>query len=383
MKHTKLWLALVAVLALSACSGSHRPVYSGHQESTEGVPGFVDGKKVSPYVKLGQSYSVDGEWYVPRNQPDYVEEGMASWYGPGFHGGKTANGEEYDSGDMTAAHRTLPLPSVVKVTMLENGKSAYVRINDRGPFAHGRIIDLSKAVAEKIGMIGKGTARVRVEYLPQESQRFAELLAKGREPKSIDLAGEVIGQRATTMLASAAPHKKASPPKSGSWLSKINPVSTAYAEEAFPRAAPDVASQESPETAETEQSADVMEISTEELPAPAGAASAPRAAQQGSAQPSPFAAMEEAKPTAIVQPTQVAITQAYYLQLGAFLQQANAERLLTKVAALGTASVMPKTMPDQSIFYVVRMGPYKTVEESARVLAQLNELGVNPKLVSQ
>ena len=110
IKHMTL---ISALLLLAACGSSHRPVYSGHQESTEGVPGFVNGKKVSPHVKLGQSYTVDGETFVPRHQPDYVEEGVASWYGPGFHGGKTANGEEFDEDELTAAHRTLPLPSRV------------------------------------------------------------------------------------------------------------------------------------------------------------------------------------------------------------------------------------------------------------------------------
>ena len=124
------------MLLLAACGEtSHRPTYSGHQESTEGVPGFAGGKKQTPYAKLGQSYTVDGETYVPKYQPGYTEEGLASWYGPGFHGGKTANGEAFDKNEMTAAHRTLPLPSMVKVTMIETGKSAIVRINDRGPFS--------------------------------------------------------------------------------------------------------------------------------------------------------------------------------------------------------------------------------------------------------
>jgi rare lipoprotein A len=191
MRYLSLALT-VALLGLAACDSSDRPVYSGHQESTEGVPGFVNGKKVSPNVKLGQSYTIAGETYVPRHQPDYVEEGLASWYGPGFHGGKTANGERFDKNEMTAAHRTLPLPSIVRVTMLSNGKQVFVRINDRGPFSKGRIIDLSRGAAEKIGLLGVGVAKVRVEYMEKESQRFADLLADGRNPKSIDLASEVL-----------------------------------------------------------------------------------------------------------------------------------------------------------------------------------------------
>jgi rare lipoprotein A len=92
-------------------------------------------------------------------------EGIASWYGPDFHGRRTANGEIYNMYGMTAAHKTLPFDTMLRVTNLENGRSVVVRVNDRGPYAKGRIIDLSKSAAEKIGMIGPGTARVRLEVL--------------------------------------------------------------------------------------------------------------------------------------------------------------------------------------------------------------------------
>ncbi len=97
--------------------------------------------------------------------PDNELEGIASWYGPGFHGRRTASGEIYNMYAYTAAHRTLPLGTYVRVINLENGKSVVVRINDRGPFKKGRIIDLSYAAAKKIGMLEKGTARVRLEIL--------------------------------------------------------------------------------------------------------------------------------------------------------------------------------------------------------------------------
>ncbi len=93
----------------------------------------------------------------------YIEQGIASWYGPGFHGRKTASGDTYDQNDMTAAHRKLPLGSEVTVTNLENGKSVEVEINDRGPYVGNRKIDLSKAAAKKLGIIEDGTAKVRIE----------------------------------------------------------------------------------------------------------------------------------------------------------------------------------------------------------------------------
>src|SRR6201996_175523 len=90
--------------------------------------------------KVGQPYQVDNVWYYPREQPNYDETGIASWYGPTFYGHHTANGEMYDGTEMTAAHRTLPMPVNVRVTNLENGRSVVVRVNDRGPYAKGRII---------------------------------------------------------------------------------------------------------------------------------------------------------------------------------------------------------------------------------------------------
>lgn len=115
--------------------------------------------------KIGPPYQIDNIWYYPREQPDYDETGIASWYGPTFYGHRTANGEMYDGNQLTAAHKTLPMPVNVRVTNLENGKSLIVRVNDRGPFARGRIIDLSRRAAELLDVVETGTARVRVTYV--------------------------------------------------------------------------------------------------------------------------------------------------------------------------------------------------------------------------
>lgn len=116
-------------------------------------------------------YQVRGVWYTPRYDPDYEEVGMASWYGPQHQGNRTADGEVFDMNAPTAAHKTLPLPSLVEVKNLDNGRKVVVRVNDRGPFVEGRIIDLSRAAAEELGMIRQGVARVRVRYLgPAERQ---------------------------------------------------------------------------------------------------------------------------------------------------------------------------------------------------------------------
>ncbi len=115
--------------------------------------------------KVGQPYQIENVWYYPREQPDYDETGIASWYGPTFYGKKTANGEIYTGDMLTAAHKTLPMPVNVRVTNLDNGKSLVVRVNDRGPFSRGRIIDLSRRAAELLDIIQTGTARVRVTYM--------------------------------------------------------------------------------------------------------------------------------------------------------------------------------------------------------------------------
>ena len=127
------------------------------------------------HFKIGNEYQVEGISYVPQNYEDFEETGTASWYGDYFNGRPTANGETYNMETMTAAHPTLPLPSMVKVTNLRNGKWVVVRVNDRGPFAKNRIIDVSELAAERLGFKDKGTTEVRIELLKSETE---ELLRK-------------------------------------------------------------------------------------------------------------------------------------------------------------------------------------------------------------
>ena len=115
--------------------------------------------------KIGTPYEIEGEWYYPQEDATYDNTGIASWYGPKFHGRRTANGEIFDMDLLTAAHPTLPMPVRAKVTNLENGRSVVVRINDRGPFAKDREIDMSRHAADLLGFKEKGTAKVRVQYL--------------------------------------------------------------------------------------------------------------------------------------------------------------------------------------------------------------------------
>src|SRR3954471_571731 len=130
--------------------------------------------------KIGDPYQINGVWYYPAEDYRYDETGIASWYGPDFHGKYTANGETYDMNDLTAAHHTLPLPSLVRVTNLDNGRSIVVRVNDRGPFAKGRVLDMSRRGAQLLGYEQSGTAKVRVQILAQESKQLAaQMKAQG------------------------------------------------------------------------------------------------------------------------------------------------------------------------------------------------------------
>lgn len=117
------------------------------------------------YQKLGNPYRIAGKLYVPKRSPDYDVTGIASWYGKQFHGRLTANGERFDMNGIMAAHPTMPLPSYARVTNLENGKSIIVRVNDRGPYTHSRLIDVSQRAAAILNFKHKGTAKVRVQYI--------------------------------------------------------------------------------------------------------------------------------------------------------------------------------------------------------------------------
>ncbi len=150
--------ALAAALLLGACAETS---LVGHV-----VKSVLDEDSGQGQYKVGKPYQVQGVWYYPEANPDYRAEGVASWYGPGFDGLRTANGEVYDQNALTAAHKTLPMPTYVRVTNLENGRALVLRVNDRGPFVDGRLIDVSRRAAQLLGFHGKGTANVRVEAVP-------------------------------------------------------------------------------------------------------------------------------------------------------------------------------------------------------------------------
>jgi rare lipoprotein A len=267
--------------------------------------------KPVPY-KIGNPYQVDGVWYYPKADYRYSETGIASWYGPGFHGKRTANGEVYDQNGLTAAHKTLPMPSMVRVTNLENGRSIEVRVNDRGPFQAGRLIDMTRRGAQLLGFIDQGTARVRVDIMPEESQQLAALASRqgGDQvppPPKAAPAGEVTAGGLAPM-----PGAKVSP-------GQAKPVQV-----------------------------------------PAAQATPPATNLSTAAQPRPDGRVTQfpVKPTSI------------YIQAGAFLRQANANQLGGQLRRYGPVLVAPVIVQQQR-YYRVRIGPIASVEDADRTLKRM------------
>lgn len=226
-------IAAASVL-LAACSSGPGSPGKGKYDPKYGVSASArvankrsDFRKGGGHYKIGRPYKVAGRTYVPKHQPDYNKTGRASWYGDDFHGRLTANGEIFDMHDLTAAHPTLPLPSYARVTNLKNGRSVIVRINDRGPYAHNRIIDLSKRVAEVLDFKRDGIANVRVKYVGKarmdgKDREYLEASYRGPGQRIGDdrksLPGNGIERDAPQriMVASAKPQQKSK--KRGNYL---------------------------------------------------------------------------------------------------------------------------------------------------------------------
>lgn len=325
----RLLLAVIAPLwLLAGCAETELAVHTAKQLGRS--PGGADGGG----YKVGRPYKISNVWYYPKIDYAYREEGIASWYGPGFHGRSTANGERFDQNAMTAAHRTLPLPSVVRVTNLENGRSVKVRVNDRGPFAHGRIIDLSRAAAESLAFRQQGTARVLVEIVEHESRAFA---------------GDVMTAEAAEDAPDAVPiaavaEVPLAPPTAGRPI----PVAASLQGQGSPmRVTPDAAAVRSRIVA---------------LPSRGSARAITR----------PVAALPVAQPVAATMPLAAvdAAGSGLFVQAGAFTDPYRARQLQEELAAVGAVSVAPVVVDGQR-FFRVRVGPMPSPEAADQVLAHL------------
>ncbi|PZT96089.1 MAG: septal ring lytic transglycosylase RlpA family lipoprotein [Brevundimonas sp.] len=173
------WMRGAALLGLFSLLAACSSLGGGR-----GAGGLPVVKDPAPIVSgTMRPYQVRGRWYTPKDQPNYDEVGMASWYGDAFNGRPTSTGERFDMNALTAAHKTLPLPGLVEVTNLSNGRRIVARVNDRGPFVDGRIIDLSREAADELDMRREGVARVRVRYLGQAPRLGGGTVLRAEAPR--------------------------------------------------------------------------------------------------------------------------------------------------------------------------------------------------------
>lgn len=312
---------IFAVLFLSGCTeieyASH-VAKSSWGSTSSGAPTTTGSPTQQGAFKIGKPYQVEGTTYYPKESYDLVETGIASWYGPGFHGKKTASGERFDTGELTAAHRTLQMPSLVRVTNLENGRSVIVRVNDRGPFSRGRVIDVSERAATLLEFKNRGTAKVKLEVLPQESLRLAEIAKRGESTKGYELAANQVGGI----------------PPAGAVSSANDPYRTA-----------------------TYESRGIPSVASEPLtPIPGHESS------DGRFMPDPIVTQVAVKPTSI------------YVQAGSFTQYDNASRLSQTLNQIASTSLHEATV-NGTRFYRVRVGPIADVAEADRVLNRVVNMG--------
>ncbi|MBM3617679.1 MAG: septal ring lytic transglycosylase RlpA family protein [Alphaproteobacteria bacterium] len=339
-------LASVSVMALlSACGGG----------AGKGSP-YVSGQPTG-VLKVGKPYEVMGQKYTPAYFPEYEEIGVASWYGPGFHGRATANGDKFDQHAMTAAHRTLPMPSVVEVTNLENGKKAVLTVNDRGPFSKERIIDLSKAAADKLGVISNGTARVRVKYLREESHKLIASSIK---------SGKLKADATTLAMLDMSADGTAAPSPDFSL------VSSAYADEpAFGKSSDNAVSQR----------AELTPVISRDLASPTAVELG------GQGEPVVITSVT----TTTLAPQVVSTQDTYvesasnsagqvdapgrYIQVASFSQSQNAQQLAQKLAPLGRASVKTVDVSGRT-WYRVRLGPLNDLSSARNTLTAVHGMGI-------
>ena len=329
--------AIAVMASVAACGSSNKGGGSGASGSVA----------QSGTYKIGKPYKIDGITYTPQETFTLTETGVASWYGPGFHGKSTANGERYDQSDRTAAHRTLQMPAVVRVTNLDNGLSTVVRVNDRGPFARSRVIDLSRTAAQEIDMIGKGTARVRIDQLSTESTTVKEIALGGGGPAE--------QQQALAQLASGKRAPAASPAPAPAPVPAAPPPQGMVAQQAVyePPPAP-------PAPAQTVQASPPRGNGTP-FPAPQSASGAvpPTIASLSTAAPAP-------------QPASGA--SGFFVQVGAFSTQENAERQRGAVRSYGNPEVSQRSANGRDV-YRVRLGPYTTSDAAGIVADRLKRSG--------
>jgi rare lipoprotein A len=315
MKLNTLYWLLPLLALVSACSQTPAP----------------------PGIKIGKPYSISGKTYYPEYDPTYDKIGMASWYGPGFHSKKTASGERFDQNDLTAAHPTLPMPSIVRVTNLKNGRSLIVRINDRGPFAANRIIDLSKRSAEKIGITG--VSEVRVQFLQDETETYIASITgqSGRKSESLlALNDSAKKERDASIIRSTEPSDQ---------LVEASNANTAVG---------DTVNRAAPITSVT--SGDLIQAS--DIKPAAGKSSE-----------------TVARPVEFFHATPASGKSLYYIQAGSFSSEENARKLQSKLNDIGNVDIS-QVDANERTWWRVRVGPFNASHEAKEALEKVHAANI-------
>ncbi|MBI3506936.1 MAG: septal ring lytic transglycosylase RlpA family protein [Proteobacteria bacterium] len=388
-----------AALSLGACS----ELKFGVQvvKSMQGSPDTpASGQpRAQGTYKVGEPYQIAGAWYYPAEDWNYSETGIASFYGgersgTDFHGKLTANGELYDMNALTAAHTTLPMPSLVRVTNLDNGRSIVLRVNDRGPFARGRILDVSRRAAQLLGFEGQGTARVRVDIMAEDSQRLKAELTGRDETQTVAAAPRTAvasdalppppGSRETRVSSAALPPPSATLPPVQTDRSRIGtttrqgqpresqvplarqaaPITTQAAQDPVPLQAPAPAAPA--QVAGRNGPAATPRPSTPAAPA-RGPAATPAASATREVAALPVDQQATARP--VLTQGQAQRT-SLWVQAGAFGNYENAYRLSVRLSRYGASRVVPVTL-NGSQLYRVRVGPISDVKDADRMLEQM------------
>lgn len=284
---------------------------------------------------MGNPYKINGRTYRPQETYNFTQTGIASWYGPNFHGKPTANGEVFNQNALTAAHKTLQLPSLVRVTNLENGRSVIVRINDRGPFAHNRVIDMSKRGAELLQFKNQGTAKVKIQLLEEESRMIAQAAKDGHNISGVEIALNE-GKSIQEALGYAPKENNAQ---------QNQPVMLTQAQ---PNQPPPLYNQASYQTAPVQNVESPQSLSL--------------APQQ----------------TNLVKTVSVAPTRIF-IQTGSFTSMENASAYAGQMAPFGAAQIKP-TIVNGTTFYRVRL-PAQSVEEADALILDLARHGKKNTLI--
>ena len=391
-------IGLMAVLA--GCTGSDRPS-GGPKVGHTGTTPHASAALPDGY-KLGRPYEVFGVTYYPYHDPAFIEEGTASWYGADFHGQSTASGERYDMNAVTAAHKTLPLPSTVRVTNLKNGRSLLVRVNDRGPFVAGRVIDLSRRSAQLLGVYSAGTAPVKVEFVELAALTPDDTKAEVQYAELEDVqetAGDVLDDAQQAEDGEPGPVKLWSAKDGSRDERKAEPPAAKVV-----RSAPEPEPSRAIEVSTIDGPIDADEGATNPADEPVIAPLPPKkmgAVQKVDVAPKKVVRAESEKPSKspkrddggflissanaaeieVAEISPAARSQDIFVQVGAFASRDSANQIKKQLASLGPIFVEPSRAGGRQVFRV-RFGPMASHDAADSLLDRLVESGyVTSKLI--